>query len=258
MNALSKPSYGNWVPRSILRKCAVAAALAAAAAAALWAVVGPAAGVAPAALALFLLACLTYFACARRLFAGGVQERIRERLVEEARWDGRGSALDIGCGAGALVVGLAKRYPEARVTGVDVWAPGWEYSMNQCEENARLEGVGGRTRFVRGSAASLPFPDATFDLVVSNMVLHEVRDQRDKRALIREALRVLKPGGRFALQDPFRMRALYGDIPALVEALRKGGLKQIDYADTHDAPYIPRALRLKFMVGGIGILYGTK
>ena len=52
----------------------------------------------------------------------------------------------------------------------------------------------------KADAAKLPFLDDTFDAAVSNFVFHEVRSQRDKQALIREALRVVKPGGAFAFR----------------------------------------------------------
>jgi len=156
------------------------------------------------------------------------------------------------------VIGLAQRYPEARVTGIDYWDKSWGYSQRQCENNAAVEGVGDRTSFVRASASHLPFADESFDLVVSNLVFHEVKDSRDKRSLIKEALRVVKKGGAFALQDLFKLEPYFGKIDDLVAFLRESGAQEVHYEDTSKAPFIPRLLKLPFMVGTIGVLYGVK
>jgi len=103
----------------------------------------------------------------------------------------------------------------AVVLGLTVWRLGgasWEYSKDQCDRNARVEGVDGRTTFVRQSAASLRFDDATFDVVVSCLTFHEVRDVTDKSLLLAEALRVLRPGGRYVFLDLFADPRVFGPV----------------------------------------------
>jgi ubiquinone/menaquinone biosynthesis C-methylase UbiE len=112
--------------------------------------------------------------------------------------------LDIGCGSGALTIGLAKALSTAQVTGIDFWGADWEYSKDQCERNARIEGVARRATFVRQGAASLQFDAAAFDVVVSCLTFHEVRDVTDKSLVIAEALRVLCPGGPVCVPRPVR------------------------------------------------------
>lgn len=56
-----------------------------------------------------------------------------------------------------------------------------------------------RITFQKGDAAQLPFADESFDAAVSNFVFHEVRTAKDKRDVVREALRVVKPGGAFSV-----------------------------------------------------------
>ena len=73
--------------------------------------------------------------------------------------------------------------------------------------------------FQKGDAAKLDFPDETFDAVVSNFVFHEVRTAKDKRDVVKEALRVLKKGGVFSFQDMFSQKALYGDMEEFVRIL---------------------------------------
>jgi SAM-dependent methyltransferase len=210
--------------------------------------------------AIFIIVA-AYFAYARHLFAshgGNVQGAIWTMLLDRQEWDGNGRALDIGCGSGALTVRLARKYPAAMVTGVDHWDERWEYSKALCERNASLEGVGERITFRQASASSLPFEDGSFDLVVSNLTFHEVKDASDKRLLIKEALRVLRSGGTFAFQDLFLLKRLYGDVDTLLVTIRGWGATRVEFVDTHNAPEIPWVLKLPFMVGTLGLIAGTK
>jgi SAM-dependent methyltransferase len=208
----------------------------------------------------FLLS-FAYFAYARHKFSqrgGNLQAPIRNLVVEHLDWDGEGKALDIGCGNAPLAIQLAKRYPSAHVTGIDYWGGMWEYSKAVCEKNAEIEGVAGRMNFQKTSAATLPFEDEPFDAAVSNLVFHEVGDVKDKRELIKEALRVVKRGGAFAFQDLFLLKRHFGKVDNLVAMIKSWGIKEVAFTDTSDSEFIPKALRLPFMVGRIGIIYGKK
>ena len=95
--------------------------------------------------------------------------------------------LDIGCGNALLTIGLAKRFPKSRVTGIDYWGGMWEYSKSVCERNAEREAVADQVNFQKASASALPFEDESFDAAVSNLVFHKVGDAKDKRDVIKEA-----------------------------------------------------------------------
>src|SRR5689334_22376242 len=141
---------------------------------------------------------------------GDLQRRIHELIVAKAEPAAAGQALDVGCGSGSVVVKLAKAAPDSTVTGVDSWGRDWEYSKELCEDNARIEGVADRTAFLAQSGAALEFPDDHFDLVVSCLTFHEIRDVGSKADGVVEALRVLRPGGRFAFLDLFGDPEFYG------------------------------------------------
>ena len=210
--------------------------------------------------ALFLLMA-AYFAYARWLFSargGDVQDKVYGLVLEHLDWNGQGRLLDVGCGSGALTIKLAKKYPDARLTGVDYWGASWEYSKKVCEKNAAIEGVNGRITFQQASALKLPFEDETFDAIVSNLTFHEVRDAKDKKELIREALRVLRKGGTFTFQDLFLIKRAYGTPEELVNAIKGWGISDVEFIDTHNEPFIPGALKLPFMVGTISIIKGKK
>ena len=209
---------------------------------------------------LFLIICI-YFAYAYYRFSpagGGIQTRIRKFVLNEVVWDGKGEALDIGCGNGALTVELAKKYPKARVIGIDYWGGGWGYSKKACEKNAEIEGVADRTKFQKASAAALPFADNSFEVAISNFVFHEVQEIRDKREVIKEALRVVKKDGNFAFQDLFPSKKLYGEMDDLIATMKGWGIHEVKFINTSNAEFIPTVLKLPFMVGAIGIIYGKK
>lgn len=209
----------------------------------------------------FFLFSTVYFYLARQLFSpegGDVQNKVLDLVMSYINWNGKGKALDIGCGSAALTIKLAIKYCNADITGIDYWGEGWGYCKKQCEENAAIEGVADRTEFLRASASKLPFTDNTFDLIVSNLTFHEVKDSKSKLDAIKEALRVLNQGGRFVFQDLFLLKRYYGTPDELVAAVRAAGVKDVHFVNTSKSTFIPKALKLPFMIGTMGIIYGEK
>jgi SAM-dependent methyltransferase len=255
----SKQAFGNWVSLRLVVSLASLAALAAilAAAAGAW----PGLRWTLIAIAALFAASSAYFARARRLLSpkgGDAQRNVANLLVARVVADGHASLIDIGCGDGSLDIAVAKSLPGAKVTGIDYWGGMWGYSQELCERNAAASGLSDRLAFVKASAAALPFPDESFDFAFSNMVFHEVSGPRDKKELLREALRVVRRGGGFAFQDLFKLRRSYGSIDEILAFLGGIGARDLRFVDTSESPFIPRELRLPFMVGSIGLVYGTK
>jgi arsenite methyltransferase len=87
--------------------------------------------------------------------------------------------------------------------------------------NASLEGVAGRVQIETGDMRALPHPDATFDLVVSSLAIHNIRSNADRKRAVVEGFRVLKPGGRIVIAD-IRATAIYE------EALRALGASNVE------------------------------
>lgn len=248
----AQADYGNWVSKwMIYVPAALALVFLGLSALSFWFII----------IALFFIAVFIYFSYAYYKFSrsgGDIQTKIRELVMEHLHWDGTGKALDIGCGNAALTIEVAKKFSSARVQGIDYWGGNWGYSKEACEKNAGIEGVADRVSLQKASASSLPFADGYFDAAVSNFVFHEIRDARDKRDVIKEALRVVKKGGAFAFQDLFLVKKLYGNIDDLLAAIRSWGIEEVRFADTSNEDFIPRPLKLSFMVGEIGIIYGKK
>jgi ubiquinone/menaquinone biosynthesis C-methylase UbiE len=101
----------------------------------------------------------------------------------------------------------------------------WEYSKSVCERNAGIAGVSSRVSFKKASASALPFEDESINAAVSNLVFHEVKDAKDKRDVIKEALRVINKGGKFAFQDLFLEKRVYGEVDDLLETIRSWGIE---------------------------------
>jgi ubiquinone/menaquinone biosynthesis C-methylase UbiE len=129
--------------------------------------------------------------------------RIRDQILGRIPWRGDEMVLDAGCGRGLLLVGAARRLTTGKAIGLDRWTPG-ALTGNRPEaalDNARLEGVADRVDMKEGDVRQLPFADASMDVVVSNFVVHEVNSLAEREQMLREMVRVLKPGGRLALVD---------------------------------------------------------
>lgn len=129
--------------------------------------------------------------------------RQAEHLLDLLPWRGDERVLDVGCGRGLLLISAARRLTDGRAIGVDLWR-GLQLSGNRPQavlENARRAGVAERVETQDSDARSLPFADASFDVVLSSLVLHNIPNQAGRRQAVREIARVLKPGGHVALLD---------------------------------------------------------
>lgn len=249
---IEKPDYGNWTPKLMIY-VPLTIALLFLASSLIWSFL-----LMPAAFFVLVAAFIFYVRFKLSPKAGNVQESIWNLVIEHLDWNGEGRALDIGCGNGALAIKLARKHRTAQILGIDYWGKRWDYSMSVCERNAAIEGVRDRVSFQRSSAASLPFGDGYFDAAVSNFVFHEVADVKDKRDVIREALRVLKKGGRFAFHDEFLIKKMYGDPDALITTIKSWGIAKVEFIQTRDLPLIPRLLKAPFILGTMAMIRGEK
>jgi len=129
--------------------------------------------------------------------------REREEYLDKIAWRGDERVLDVGCGLGLFLIGAAKRLSTGRAVGIDKWQQE-DLSGNNAAgtlDNAMIEGVAGKVEVHTGDARKLPFDDASFDVVLSSMALHNIYNADERQTAVREIARVLKPGGRVLIVD---------------------------------------------------------
>jgi len=129
-------------------------------------------------------------------------------LLDQLNLSGAEWVLDMGCGRGAILLLAAERLTKGRAVGVDLWRKG-DQSGNAPEitmNNAAAEGVADRVELHTADMAALPFEDDSFDVIVSNLAVHNIKGRVGREKAIEEAVRVLRPGGRLMIADIFATR----------------------------------------------------
>lgn len=121
-------------------------------------------------------------------------ERDRQALLEASELRPGHRVLDLGCGTGTLVVATKLAHPKVDVTGIDPDPK----ALARARKKAARAGVS--VRLDQGFADALPYDDASFDRVLSSLMIHHL-DPGDKARAFAEIRRVLKPGGRFEMLD---------------------------------------------------------
>jgi ubiquinone/menaquinone biosynthesis C-methylase UbiE len=129
-----------------------------------------------------------------RVISFGQDKAIREKLIELAAPAPGEKVLDVGCGTGTLAIAIKPRVGAGEVHGIDA-SP--EMIQVAKEKSAK---DGSDIDFRGALIEAIPFPDASFDLVTSSLMLHHLPDNLKAKGFL-QIRRVLKPGGRFMAMD---------------------------------------------------------
>ena len=137
------------------------------------------------------------------------EEQFKRRLLQEARIKPGFQALDLGCGTGTLALMLKQETPEARVYCID----SDPHVLSIARAKAAESGM--EILFQEGMAFNLPYPENTFDRVLTSLVLHHLTTENKKKTLS-EIFRVLRPGGELHVADFARPQGLWATVSSLV------------------------------------------
>jgi ubiquinone/menaquinone biosynthesis C-methylase UbiE len=121
-------------------------------------------------------------------------ESIHRRLVDQARIQPDQRVLEIGCGTGNLAILIKRLHPDAEVVGIDPDPK----ALARAQRKAWREALS--VQLDRGFAEELPYPDASFDRVLSALMFHHLGPEEQEKSLD-EARRILRPGGSLHLLD---------------------------------------------------------
>ncbi len=145
--------------------------------------------------------------------------RVRDLLVDALQLSGNERVLDAGCGRGLALIACARKLTTGKAVGIDLWSAKDQSgnSPDATRANALAEGVADRVDVKTGDITSLPFPDASFDAIISMTVIHNISTRAGRDKALSELMRVLKPGGRIAIYDLLH-------APYYEDVLREGGL----------------------------------
>ena len=145
------------------------------------------------------------------------EETFKRRLIAQANLAGGHRVLDLGCGTGTLTLLAKQTHPDAEMVGID---PDPEV-LSRARSKAAQAGVA--ITWDEGLATRLPYPDRSFDRVLSSLVLHHLK-RPARQAAFDEVWRVLRPGGEFHIVDFGPPRTLpMRIIAAILRPLEEAG-----------------------------------
>lgn len=156
------------------------------------------------------------------LLAGGLlmyayatfgKTRHRNRMLNLYDWKGNEQVLDVGTGLGLLMIGAAKRLTTGKATGIDIFNK-YDLSDNTIEQlqvNTELENVADKVEIVVGNILKTDFETDHFDVIVSNLCLHNLYKAGERRQACDEINRILKPGGKAIISD-FKHTSQYSAV----------------------------------------------
>ncbi|GAA0739698.1 class I SAM-dependent methyltransferase [Clostridium oceanicum] len=128
----------------------------------------------------------------------------RDRIVDSVDWKGNEKVLDVGIGRGLVAIKAAKKLTTGKLIGIDIWKGKGDILDNTkfyINKNMKIEGVEDKIKIKTQNASALSFKDESFDVVLSNLCIHNIHDKDERIKAICEMARVVKKDGTLVLSD---------------------------------------------------------
>jgi ubiquinone/menaquinone biosynthesis C-methylase UbiE len=122
------------------------------------------------------------------------EAEFKRRLIQQAGLAPNQRVLDVGCGTGTLAVMIKQAYPQIDVVGLDGDEKILAVAQNKISKN------GLKITFDKAMSFDMPYNDGEFDRVLSSIMIHHLSSE-NKALTLKEALRILKPGGQVHIAD---------------------------------------------------------
>ncbi len=137
----------------------------------------------------------------------------RDRMLNRIQWKGDEMILDVGTGRGLLMIGAAKRLTTGKAVGIDIWNSKdlSKNSIENAQNNIVAEGVATKAEIKSEDARKMSFTGGSFDVVLSNLCIHNLSTPKDRAIACQEIARVLKPEGTAVISD-FRFTKEYEQV----------------------------------------------
>jgi arsenite methyltransferase len=127
----------------------------------------------------------------------------RDRIINLHNWKGNEQVLDVGTGLGLLMIGAAKKLTTGKSYGIDIFNT-YDLSDNSIEQtkiNTELENVKQKVEILKENILKTTFNDNSFDVIVSNLCLHNLYKPEERKTACKEIFRILKPNGEVIISD---------------------------------------------------------
>jgi Methylase involved in ubiquinone/menaquinone biosynthesis len=129
--------------------------------------------------------------------------KIRNKMLKRLTLKGSEIALDVGCGRGLMLNGIAASLTSGKSYGVDIWSVKDQSGNNYdaVMKNAKIEDTQNKIEVINSDMRKLPFQDNYFDVIVSSLSIHNLKNNKERKMALIEIARVAKSGCKLAILD---------------------------------------------------------
>ncbi|MBU3157627.1 class I SAM-dependent methyltransferase [Clostridium estertheticum] len=159
--------------------------------------------------------------------------KMRSKIIQRLSIKGNEMTLDVGCGRGLLLNGVASQLNTGKAYGIDIWNAN-DQSGNSYDAvmwNAKIEGTESKIKVINSDMRKMPFQDGYFDIIVSSLAIHNLQNNEERKKALLEIARVAKKSCKLAILD-------IAHIEYYVSILSNQGF-DIEHIDKHQFQIFP-------------------